>query len=266
MIRLFCWILKHTKFLIQFKSFSGRPKKKIHVPCISLYRDKGVVRGSGLGHGPGLRLDLSEESDKGSNKENERNGETSSNSCRTQLEKFLSILNELGSTDVIEAEDSKSKETWDIREASALYAKEIRSLCFSSGNQGVAAGSRLLQRYFETLNSLLRFELKKVLNVCMCGETERGNYLPYSDMKGLEEIFSDMPDEDAKEAMKCCSSLFIVPETGPMIFNNDDPAALLHSALEKYYIHKPALDELHSKLSEEIGNTPKGKREMQEGA
>lgn len=58
----------------------------------------------------------------------------------------------------------------EIAAASSFYHKELHNLCL--GSEESLLSSRLLDRYHETLSSLVRYEMKKVLNLCYCEATD----------------------------------------------------------------------------------------------
>lgn len=102
--------------------------------------------------------------------------------------------------------------------AASFYAKELHMLCLSPheslfcssssssrSNSGIAMGgegSRLLNRYHETLSSMIRYELKRCINLCYCAcdlpeeeEEEEGEDWREGGEEGMEAYLQEMQQQ-----------------------------------------------------------------------
>ena len=133
----------------------------------------------------------------------------------------------------------------EIGSAAKFYAGELRCLCL--GSRTNLEGSRLLSRYHETLSSLVRYEMKKVLNLCHCTTDEIQNGTPVPPPRpaafGLASAGNNSGNGTEGEEglpLNCCSALAIMAEYNTLQYNSDDPAALVHFAMNKIYANLPA--------------------------
>ncbi len=155
----------------------------------------------------------------------------------------------------------------EVAAAAGFYAKELRVLCLDA-HEGLPF-SRLMGRYHETLSSLVRYELKKVLNLCYCacelpaeeeGRSPLGHTqpppppqpgtaeeapaagggggggsvaIPASSVFG---VHGSVGMGACSNTENCCSAMQILVETAANLqYNSDDPAALFHFALRKVH-------------------------------
>jgi hypothetical protein len=168
-------------------------------------------------------------------------GTTSQSSAvRKQLEDYLEGLEDLarkhpGGEQQQAPPSLREGRQWSAYHAQAclFYASEIRALCLDGcrGEHGCSCGSGrsvLFPRFMDAVHSIIRHELKMILNIC---HTQLGP-------EGCEA--------------SPCSCLCVLEGTGTFLFNNDDPAALLSNALQRMYGLRLTSPEIESWLLPEL--------------
>jgi hypothetical protein len=134
------------------------------------------------------------------------------------------------------------------RKVARFYAAELTRLCLpAAGDSGPLAGplvgltaSHFHSRFQDALSSVLRFELKRLLNVCWCEhdaaavqqqqQRERERAQRSAASAGGDSAADSEEDDEADVAP--CSRVLVDDTTGTLQFNAEDPAALLSLALQ----------------------------------
>jgi len=121
--------------------------------------------------------------------------------------------------------------------ACRYFWKELDELCF-----GDVSRSQILKRFYDSLSSCLRYELKCTVNQCNCENIMAEDQEKMETMSTGSYEKSGRGDEQrngSEEGVERppCGRLLCISGTGNLRFNDEDPAALVNHALRELAAH-----------------------------
>jgi hypothetical protein len=164
------------------------------------------------------------------------------------------------SSSAVAGSSSSSALSAQQRKVARFYATELSRLCLPTaaatadsgplgGPLAGLAASHFHARFQDAVSSVLRFELKRLLNVCWCEhdaaavQQQREQQQQQQQQREREQRNSsaasaDDSDDDVEADVAPCSCVLVDDTTGTLQFNSEDPAALLSLALQ--FMHPAA--------------------------